>query len=102
MSSTVIPDRDFIKFTFIPCLSAWPKRCHKFPCLLAWPITWYNKFPQFLSAYSHFPQAMHYAVMILLGVISLDLYPKHTNVYKTVTQLSSEVDAICEVPRDST
>ena len=65
---------DFIRLTFNPCLSAWPKRCHKFP--------------NFLSAFLISPK--HYTVVILSAFISLYLYPKHTNVYKTVTWISSK------------
>ena len=52
------------------------------------------------SLFSH--STMHYTVMILSALISL--YPKHTNVYKTVTQILSKLKwfANCEVPRDST
>ena len=57
-----------------PCLSAWPKRCQR--C---------QQFPHFLSAFLISP--MHYTVMILSAFISLYLYPKHTNVYKTVTRI---------------
>ena len=64
---------DFIRLTCNPCLSAWPKRCHKFP--------------HFLSAFLISP--MHYTVMILSAFISLYLYPKHTNVYKNETQILS-------------
>ena len=68
MASTVIPDWFFIRLTFNnPCLSVGPKRCHNFPFLIS---------------------PMHYTVMILSAFISL--YPKHTNVYKTVTRISSK------------
>ena len=65
---------DFIRLTFNSCLSAWPTRCHKFH-------NFFSTFPHAL--YSH--DTCTFSLLF-----PLSQFPKHTNVYKTVTQIWSK------------